>query len=677
MTPLEARKEREKTSPSPNQIIHGRLETVAAAISALAALTPPDKPRPDVAHELPARSDVRLSSATNVSALASDAEIADLRIERGHFTCRFGDIPIDGAIAEDGAITEIRFDGRTVILSHPVSVQTLERFLRHATATSALLHARGIAPRNGTMEALGGARFLFTTGADGRAQPAIATTRNVFTMDPAEESERSGAEMRWKDALRSLAALAQAQHDAINARIEVHNGRMRAVYDDLTRRMESDNWYYWQQRRNEFAQGWNAVVAPWKQAGTDARGALLPRFHAHLDAWERWIAIQPDMEAEDVFLNRYDATVRELAEHRDQEQTLRAGAHTRHLRDAVHGFTIIEQSSHLSPKNFTREERNGSGLLFRRQTYEDDVLTQETEYDPSGNVTQETLSQYFPGGQVRRVQEQAPKDGKLVLQRQTDFWRNGNTHAVLDQRSDAFAYFGEGGSLLYEDVARGNPAKRQRGMVDAKGERFGLYRDEKAKNPTLTTGQYLDMLAQKLDTEEKLAVFFEQFLRYAYDVGDEWQTAEETLQRTEELEKTGAYYMRGDCDDYAFLARDILRRQGKNAHVVFIPQHAICVWVERDAEGEFHAKAQDTFGFDHNGNRYGRDHPRDRESAKGFTKLIDALNSLMKKYKYPGLGVPSGQDYTLHENAITIMPNPPAGNFQLVTAEHFLSHPSP
>ncbi|MBI2117608.1 hypothetical protein HYT95_01790, partial [Candidatus Peregrinibacteria bacterium] len=131
-------------------------------------------------------------------------------------------------------------------------------------------------------------------------------------------------------------------------------------------------------------------------------------------------------------------------------------------------------------------------------------------------------------------------------------------------------------------------------------------------------------------------------------------------------------YMRGDCDDYAFLARDIIRRQGKNAHVVYIPGHALCVWAEKDAEGKYHAHAQDTFGFDHNGNRYGRDESRDREKAKGFTKLIDALNSLMTKYRFPGLGLQEGQDYTLDENAITIMPNPPAGNFQLVTADYFL-----
>lgn len=675
---LETRERQEKTSPPQNRIIHGRLGAIAAAIAALAALPPPDKPRPSVAPETldhtsaAARSGARLSSAKNIADIAPDAEITDLHIEHGRFTCRFGDIPIDGAIAEDGAIPEIRFDGRTITLSQPVSIQTLERFLRHATATSALMNALGVAPRNGTMEALGGARFLFTTDAEGRAQPAMATARDVFTMDPAEERERGEAAARWKDALRSLAALAQEQHDAINARIEVHNGRMRTVYDDLSRRTEYDDWYYWQQRRNEFAQEWNAIVAQWRRAGTDERGALLARFHTHLDQWERWLAIQPDMEAEDAFRSRYDALVRELAEHRDQEQALRTQAHTRRLRDVAHGFTVVEQSSHLSPKNFTREYRSGEGILLRRQTYEDDVLTQETEYDQLGNTTKDSATQYFPGGQLRRAQEFAPKDGKRTLQRQTDYWRNGNARSVLDLRSDAFAYFGESGALLFEDVARSNRAKRERGMVDAEGNRFGLYDDEKATNPALTPSQYLDMLAKKLDTEEKIAVFFEQFLWYAYDDGDYWQTAEETVRRTEENGQSGARYMRGDCDDYAFLARAILRRQGKNAHVLGIPSHAICVWVETDAEGEYHARSLGTFGLDHNGNRYGPDHPRDRQNAQGFAKLIDALNALMKKYRYPGLGVSEGQDYTLDPQNITIMPDPPAGNVRSVTAEYFL-----
>lgn len=667
----------ESSGPPPRApttpIARRRFGTVSALVLALGATLPTDKPE---SHSLPSdpSSHQTLSVPQKIhSGIPEEVTVEDFRIQDATFTCRFGNRDIKGSLDENGAISTVQFDNVTITLTSPVSPQTLERFLRNATGTAALLTARGIASDGNSLTTIGGARFLFSQRSGGTLTPSIATRHDILQIDTAAEEKRLLTEEEWRAALRTTTEISATQKREIDQRMAVHNDRMHLVYDDLTQRIHhSYNSYYWHEQRNEFVHGWNALVSRWDDASANERGELLSSFQEHLRSWEEWLSLQPQMEAEKDFRARYDGIVRTLTDARRKEKTLRDAASTRTLLDVQRNLVITERGSPLSQKNFTREERTREGLLLRHQTYEDDVLTKETEYDPSGNAAKETLSQYFPGGQVRRVQEHAPNNGKLTLQRQTDYWRNGNTHAVLDKRSDAFAYFGEGGSLLYEDVARSNPAKRQRGMVDAKGERFGLYRDEKAKNPKLTTGQYLDMLGKKLDTEEKLAVFFEQFLWYASDDGDYWQTAEETVQRTDEYEKGGAHYMRGDCDDYAFLAREILRRQGKNAHVVYIPSHAICIWAEKDADGKYHARSQGTFGSDHNGNRYGRDYPRDREKAKGFTKLIDALNALMKKYRYPGLGLREGQDYALDENAIWIMPNPPAGTYQSVTADHFL-----
>lgn len=657
-------------TPTATLITQRRLGTVGALVLALGTMLPTEKPDPTTQSSDPPSSQKNtLSIPQHVegSAVPQESTVEEFLVHHKTFTCRFGKREINGSLDEQGNISAVHFDDLTITLTSPVSPQTLERFLRSVTGTAALLQTQALSAHEGKIEAIGGARFLFTTGA-GKAQQMLATNRDILTIDRADEARRTQAEAEWKETMRSLTPLSQAQKDAIGARIKIHNGRMRLVYDDLTGRMQHTNWHYWYQRRNEFANGWNAISVEWKNASIDAQGILLSQFHNHLDSWERELSTKPEMESEEAFQKRYEALFQELQQLRKLESPLRIRAHTRHLRDAARDLTIAEQSSHLSQKNFTREEQSSTGLLLRHQTYEDDVLTKETEYDPSGNTTKETFSRYFPGGQLRRTQEHTPKDDKLTLQRQTDYWRNGNTHAVLDKRSDAFAYFGESGSLLYEDVARSNREKRQRGMVDAKGERFGLYRDEKAKNPHLTAGQYLDMLAKKIDTEERLAVFFEQFLWYALDNGDSWQTAEETVQRMEEYEKGGAHYMRGDCDDYAFLAREILQRQGKNAHVVYIPGHAICVWVETDTEGEYHARAQDTLGFDHNGNVYGPSIPRDRKKAEGYTQLIDALNSLMVKYKEGW----AAKGYLFDKNAVRIMPNPPSGNYRIVTADYFL-----
>lgn len=667
-------------SPRPStSIAHGRFGTVSALILALGATLPSDSSdqRSSSPEQPPGRRSTISLTTRTMTGVPEEIVVEDFRTEGGTFTCRFGARDITGSLDDGGDIVTVQFDDVTITLSSPTSPQTLERFLQSATATTALLTARGTVPDEHALTASGSARFQFTKKHGGQSSLWIATSRDLFVIDQAYEQEREEALHQWRAILRTIDERKTSQGAMIDQRLGSHRARMHGTHNELIDRTEryahgSYERYYWQERRNEFVYGWNAISEKWGGASRDERYDLLSAFHAHLASWEEWLSLHPEMETEETFSARYQKLLDEIATLQRETATTRARAHIRLLNDPTNGNSITEHSSLLSPKNFTREYKSTTGLLLRHQTYEDDVLTKETEYDPSGNRTNETLSQYFPGGQMRRVQEHAPKDGKMILQRQTDYWRNGNTHAVLDKRSDAFAYFGEGGNLLYEDVAQSTPEKRQRGMVDAKGERFGLYRDEKAKNKDLTSSQYIDMLAQKLDTEEKLAVFFEQFLWYASDNGDYWQTAEETVQRTEEYGKGGAHYMRGDCDDYAFLAKAILRRQGKNAHVVYIPGHAICIWAEKDADGEYHARSQGTFGSDHNGNRYGPHYPRDRAKAGGFTRLIDALNALMKKYRYPGLGLREGQDYTLDENAIWIMPNPPSGTYNTVTADYFL-----
>lgn len=660
-------------------IVHRRLGTVGAMLLALGGAASLEKPESPPRPDAPSHQALLSIPANTRTGIPEEVSVEDFRAEGTTFTCRFGEREVRGSLNESGGITTVQFDNLTITLTSPVSQNTLERFLRSATGTATLLAARGNAPDEHTLTALGSARFQFLQTRGGKPSAWVATSRDLLNIDPAQEQEREKALQQWKVLLGAVRDRTNIKGQMIDERLKVNNARMRAVYDDLTSRSE---WYhphsyersYWQEHRSDFVYGWDVIVERWGAASEQERRALLSAFHTYLLEWEAWLSLHPQTESEEAFAARHQKLLDEIVALQRDARAASDRAHTRVLHDPTNSTVITERSSLLSPKNFTREHRSGAGLLLRNQMYEDDVLVKEMAYDAHGNIAKETASQYFPGGQIRRVQEHTPKDGTLTLQRQTEYWRNGNTHAILDQRSDAFAYFGERGDLLYEDVARSHRAKRQRGMVDAKGERFGLYRDEVAKNKNLTVSQYIDMLARKLDTEEKMAVFFEQFLWYASDGdnADYWQTSEETVRRMEEKEDGGAHYMRGDCDDYAFLARDILRRQGKNAHVTYIPGHAICIWVEKDGGGRYHARAQDTFGSDHNGNRYGRDETRDREKAKGYAKLIDALNALMKKYRYGGLGLQEGQDYRLDENAISIMPNPPSGTYRSVTADFFL-----
>ena len=89
----------------------------------------------------------------------------------------------------------------------------------------------------------------------------------------------------------------------------------------------------------------------------------------------------------------------------------------------------------------------------------------------------------------------------------------------------------------------------------------------------------LDSAARSASTPEQLARFLNAHLTFQEDLSlfgqaDYWQAPEEVLVRG-----------RGDCEDYALLANDLLKRQGKKSFVfsLYGPKgyaHTVCVFVE-------------------------------------------------------------------------------------------------
>ena len=90
----------------------------------------------------------------------------------------------------------------------------------------------------------------------------------------------------------------------------------------------------------------------------------------------------------------------------------------------------------------------------------------------------------------------------------------------------------------------------------------------------------LDEIARRYPTPERLAAFLKERIVFKEDqqlfgTEDYWQQPEEFLNR-------GA----GDCEDYALLAQEILKRQGKEAFVLSLYgdenyAHTVCVFVEQ------------------------------------------------------------------------------------------------
>jgi len=97
--------------------------------------------------------------------------------------------------------------------------------------------------------------------------------------------------------------------------------------------------------------------------------------------------------------------------------------------------------------------------------------------------------------------------------------------------------------------------------------------------------------------------------------------------------------MLGDCDDWAFLAREILKRQGKQAFVVGLPKHAECFWIEKRIDGRFDAYSMGTSGLDYNGFR----DPNSSEAKKGYATIQEAFSSLLKKYGTTAIGTLNGK----------------------------------
>lgn len=178
----------------------------------------------------------------------------------------------------------------------------------------------------------------------------------------------------------------------------------------------------------------------------------------------------------------------------------------------------------------------------------------------------------------------------------------------------------------------------------------GTLMEERMHNPGLTENEYLDLLASRLSTPEALHRFFMEKMKHTkeYASGEEpvdhWQTPEETVRRVERVTRkrilngglggVQTYQqlaMCGDCEDYAFLAQEILWRQGKAAHVIDLPEgHSACVWIEKNPNGRYNSFVLDEGGVIRNGQVVDQPSPN---TPDGFDSLQEAFNTAINRFK--------------------------------------------
>ncbi len=226
------------------------------------------------------------------------------------------------------------------------------------------------------------------------------------------------------------------------------------------------------------------------------------------------------------------------------------------------------------------------------------------------------------------------------------YYPNGQLSLVESVENESVNFRLENGtriaSISHDTVHR---QLAHRWIFTGGGNYLGTFDLEKLRAPGLSDERYLAKLAQELTTPELIAWYLKICVRYTFDTVEDWQTPSRTVQRIE----GGAAL--GDCEDYAFLARDILRRQGFNAHVILVPGHAECVWLTKDPAGRYHGWSLGTFGLDRDGQRY------ENESSfthEGFGTAREALQSLMTKYRDGGIGMPAGTDVEINPDSIAL-----------------------
>jgi tetratricopeptide (TPR) repeat protein len=124
---------------------------------------------------------------------------------------------------------------------------------------------------------------------------------------------------------------------------------------------------------------------------------------------------------------------------------------------------------------------------------------------------------------------------------------------------------------------------------------FGVVRPAKSGGPADAEAFYA-AAARALPDAPHLDLIGEYLLVYAYDSpdprspallgtrtvsGDIHQTAAQTLATT------AGGFMRGDCDDLSELDQEIAMRQGRNAQMIGLPQHAALAWAEQTPDSHW------------------------------------------------------------------------------------------
>ncbi len=107
---------------------------------------------------------------------------------------------------------------------------------------------------------------------------------------------------------------------------------------------------------------------------------------------------------------------------------------------------------------------------------------------------------------------------------------------------------------------------------------------------------WLDLIAKTLSKPGELGLIFHQFFRYCSDspmpelpnlIGSHYGLSDTHQTVYQSLERRWVGRLIGDCEDLAELFQVVTRKQGKLSHVMQLPGHAACGYVEPTQDGQY------------------------------------------------------------------------------------------
>lgn len=195
--------------------------------------------------------------------------------------------------------------------------------------------------------------------------------------------------------------------------------------------------------------------------------------------------------------------------------------------------------------------------------------------------------------------EMGYSDYKLVLRK---VYHEGK---LMNEQTDRRKFeWGKDGETIHR-VVKYNEMGAPVEIIDRNGAKIDLslnvfdsdFQKVKEVYPTVSEDEFISLLATWHRTPESLERFIEMKMLYVFDSpvkgvrgrhihgrlfnsGEYHQTPVETIDRYE----FGDNKYVGDCDDYAHLLKAILKKQGHDAMVVYVPGHATCVWTVKSGD---------------------------------------------------------------------------------------------